>query len=60
MGTEYFVIDEALANARPDLVMSGRTVSVHRRQKASSWKTIILDPSPKGFMPSCGDYEWNH
>jgi glutamine synthetase len=39
---EYFVIDEGLFNARPDLVMCGRTVFGHNPAKTSNWKTIIL------------------
>ncbi len=51
---EYFVIDEALANARPDLILSGRNRFFgHARQKASNSKTIILVLYPKEYTHSC-------
>ena len=57
---EYFVIDEAMFNARPDLVMSGRTVFGHTScQRTSNWKIIILVPFRKECMPTCGIMKQN-
>lgn len=39
---EYFLVDEALHNARPDLVMTGRTLLGHALPKGNNWKIIIL------------------
>ena len=39
---EYFLIDEDLFAARPDLVLTGRTLMGHDSAKTSRWTTIIL------------------
>jgi len=51
---EYFVVDEAMVNARPDLVLSGRTVFGHPPAKDSNWKIIILVPFRKEYIHLCG------
>ena len=38
---EYFLVDEGLYAARPDLLLTGRTLMGHEASKNSSWKTII-------------------
>lgn len=49
---EYFVIDEALFNARPDLLMTGRTVYGHTSAKTSNWKTITSALSLRESIPT--------
>src|SRR5882757_5021236 len=44
---EYFVIDEALANARPDLVMSGRTVFGHPPAKGQQLEDHYFGSIPE-------------
>ena len=51
---EYFVIDEGLHNARPDLVLCGRTVFGQVQQKDSNWKIIISVLFLKEYMLTCG------
>lgn len=41
---EYFLVDEGLYAARPDLLMTGRTLTGHDSAKNSSWKTITSVP----------------
>jgi glutamine synthetase len=44
LGTGIFFIDEALFMARPDLILTGRTLwGIHHR-KTSSWMTTIFLP----------------
>lgn len=38
---EYFLVDEGLWAARPDLMLTGRTLIGHESAKTSSWKIII-------------------
>lgn len=44
---EYFLVDSALYNARPDLCLTGRTLMGHSSVKTSSWRTTISAPSPR-------------
>ena len=41
---EYFLIDEALFDARPDLVLTERHFLDMHLQKTSNWKTSISEP----------------
>src|ERR1700733_2903759 len=54
---EYFVIDEALANARPDLVMSGRTVFGHAPAKGQQIEDHYFGSIPKRIYAFMRDYE---
>ena len=45
---EYFLVDEGLYAARPDMVLTGRTLMGHESAKTSSWKTIISEPFRPG------------
>lgn len=42
---EYFLVDEGLYAARPDLLLTGRTLMGHEASKNNSWKTITSGPS---------------
>lgn len=42
---EYFLVDEGLYAARPDLLLTGRTLMGHEASKTNSWKTITSGPS---------------
>jgi glutamine synthetase type III len=42
LGAGYFLIDRALANSRPDLMMTGRTLLGILRRKDNNWMIIIL------------------
>ena len=44
---EYFLVDEALYSARPDLVMTGRTLMGHESAKTNSSKITISVPYPR-------------
>ena len=54
---EYFVIDEALANARPDLVMSGRTVFGHPPAKGQQLEDHYFGSIPERVYAFMRDYE---
>jgi len=54
---EYFVIDEALANARPDLVMSGRTVFGHPPAKGQQLEDHYFGSIPERIYAFMRDFE---
>ena len=44
---EYFLVDESLYSARPDLMLTGRTTRWDTTlRRTSRWTTIISEPSP--------------
>lgn len=43
---EYFLVDEGLYAARPDLLMTGRTLMGHDSAKTNSWRTTTSVLSP--------------
>jgi len=54
---EYFVIDEALANARPDLVMCGRTLIGHAPAKGQQLEDHYFGSIPERVYEFMQDYE---
>ena len=54
---EYFVIDEAMYNARPDLVMSGRTVFGHAPAKGQQLEDHYFGSIPERVYAFMRDYE---
>ncbi len=54
---EYFVIDEALANARPDLVMCGRTLMGHAPAKGQQLEDHYFGSIPERVYTFMQDYE---
>ncbi|HVB03775.1 MAG TPA: glutamine synthetase III [Chitinophagaceae bacterium] len=54
---EYFVIDESLANARPDLVMCGRTVVGHAPSKGQQLEDHYFGSIPERVYAFMRDYE---
>jgi glutamine synthetase len=54
---EYFVIDEALFNARPDLVMTGRTVYGHTSAKNQQLEDHYFGSIPERVYAYMRDYE---
>ena len=54
---EYFVIDEALANARPDLVMCGRTLIGHAPAKGQQLDDHYFGSIPERVFEFMQDYE---
>lgn len=54
---EYFVIDEAMFNARPDLVMSGRTVFGHAPAKGQQLEDHYFGSIPERVYSFMRDYE---
>ena len=54
---EYFVIDEALFNARPDLVMSGRTVYGHAPAKGQQLEDHYFGSIPERIYAFMRDFE---
>src|SRR5258706_5041592 len=54
---EYFVIDEALFNARPDLVMTGRTVYGHSSAKNQQLEDHYFGSIPERVYAYIRDYE---
>lgn len=54
---EYFVIDEGLVNARPDLVMSGRTVFGHSPAKGQQLEDHYFGSIPERVYAFMRDYE---
>jgi glutamine synthetase len=54
---EYFVIDESLFNARPDLVMCGRTVFGHSSAKNQQLEDHYFGSIPERVYAYMRDYE---
>ena len=54
---EYFVIDEGLHNARPDLVLSGRTVFGHGPAKGQQLEDHYFGSIPERIYAFMRDYE---
>ncbi|MDX2046815.1 MAG: glutamine synthetase III [Chitinophagaceae bacterium] len=54
---EYFIIDEGLANARPDLVMTGRTVFGHAPAKGQQLEDHYFGSIPERVYAFMTDYE---
>ncbi|HSU27671.1 MAG TPA: glutamine synthetase III, partial [Chitinophagaceae bacterium] len=54
---EYFVIDEGLFNARPDLVMCGRTVYGHNSAKNQQLEDHYFGSIPERVYAYMRDYE---
>jgi len=54
---EYFVIDEGLFNARPDLVMSGRTVFGHSPAKGQQLEDHYFGSIPERVYAFMRDFE---
>ena len=54
---EYFLIDEALYNARPDLVMTGRTVFGHSPAKGQQLEDHYFGSIPERVMSFMRDFE---
>ncbi|MBC7851554.1 MAG: glutamine synthetase III [Chitinophagaceae bacterium] len=54
---EYFVIDEAFFNARPDLVMSGRTVFGHAPAKGQQLEDHYFGAIPERVYAFMRDFE---
>jgi len=54
---EYFVIDEALFNARPDLVVSGRTVFGHAPAKGQQLEDHYFGSIPERVYAFMRDFE---
>ncbi len=54
---EYFVIDEAMFNARPDLVVSGRTVFGHAAAKGQQLEDHYFGSIPERVYSFMRDFE---
>jgi glutamine synthetase len=54
---EYFVVDEALFNARPDLVMTGRTVYGHNSAKNQQLEDHYFGSIPERVYAYIRDFE---
>src|SRR5690348_10199757 len=54
---EYFVIDEAMANARPDLIMCGRTVVGHAPSKGQQLEDHYFASIPDRVFDFMREYE---
>lgn len=54
---EYFVVDEAMVNARPDLVLSGRTVFGHAPAKGQQLEDHYFGSIPERVYAFMRDYE---
>ncbi len=54
---EYFVIDESLSNARPDLIMCGRTVVGHAPAKGQQLEDHYFGSIPERVYAFMRDYE---
>ncbi|MFM2360122.1 MAG: hypothetical protein RLY16_2115, partial [Bacteroidota bacterium] len=54
---EYFVIDEGLANARPDLIMTGRTVFGHAPAKGQQLEDHYFGAIPERIYAFMRDFE---
>jgi glutamine synthetase len=54
---EYFVVDESLANARPDLVMCGRTLVGHAPAKGQQLEDHYFGSIPERVFAFMQDFE---
>lgn len=54
---EYFVVDEALYNARPDLLLSGRTVFGHQSAKGQQLEDHYFGSIPERVYAFMRDFE---
>jgi len=54
---EYFVIDAAMANARPDIMMTGRTVFGHSPAKGQQLEDHYFGAIPERIYSFMRDYE---
>jgi glutamine synthetase len=54
---EYFVIDAAMANARPDIIMTGRTVFGHAPAKGQQLEDHYFGAIPERIYAFMRDYE---
>ena len=54
---EYFLVDEALYNARPDLVLTGRTVFGHSSAKGQQLEDHYFGSIPERAMAFMRDFE---
>ncbi|MBZ5855644.1 glutamine synthetase III family protein [Flavihumibacter profundi] len=54
---EYFVVDEAMFNARPDLVLSGRTVFGHAPAKGQQLEDHYFGSIPERIYAFMRDFE---
>jgi len=54
---EYFVVDEAMVNCRPDLVLSGRTVFGHAPAKGQQLEDHYFGSIPERVYAFMRDYE---
>ncbi|MBX7181509.1 MAG: glutamine synthetase III [Bacteroidia bacterium] len=54
---EYFLVDEALYNARPDLVLTGRTVFGHSPAKGQQLEDHYFGSIPERVMSFMRDFE---
>jgi glutamine synthetase len=54
---EYFVVDEGLANARPDIVMTGRTVFGHTPAKGQQLEDHYFGSIPERVYAYMRDFE---
>jgi len=54
---EYFVVDEALANARPDLIACGRTLLGHSPAKGQQLEDHYFGSIPERVFAFMQDYE---
>ena len=54
---EYFVIDEGLANARPDLLLTGRTVFGHAPAKGQQLEDHYFGSIPERVYAFMRDFE---
>ncbi len=54
---EYFLVDEALYNARPDLVLTGRTVFGHSPAKGQQLEDHYFGSIPERAMSFMRDFE---
>ena len=55
---EYFVVDEGLANARPDIVMTGRTVFGHTPAKGQQMEDHYFGAIPERVYAFMRDFEY--
>ena len=55
---EYFLIDEGLANARPDLLMTGRTVFGHAPAKGQQLEDHYFGSIPERVYDFMRDFEY--
>ncbi len=55
---EYFVVDEGLANARPDIVMTGRTVFGHTPAKGQQMEDHYFGSIPERIYAFMRDFEY--